>query len=60
VLFWKRAATMNHSQLTGKPPPPPPPILQSILHSDLKARNILLKSSASDSKGFVAKVCVCV
>jgi serine/threonine protein kinase len=37
-------------------PPPPPPRPQSILHSDLKARNILLKSSPSEARGFVAKV----
>jgi hypothetical protein len=30
--------------------------LQSILHSDLKARNILLKSSPAEARGFVAKV----
>ncbi|KAI8471115.1 MAG: kinase-like domain-containing protein [Monoraphidium minutum] len=29
---------------------------QSIIHSDLKARNILLKSAPAESRGFVAKV----
>jgi serine/threonine protein kinase len=29
---------------------------EHILHSDLKARNILLKSSGADRRGFVAKV----
>ncbi|KIY97952.1 hypothetical protein MNEG_10010 [Monoraphidium neglectum] len=31
-------------------------LLHSILHSDLKARNILLKSSPAEARGFVAKV----
>jgi serine/threonine protein kinase len=29
---------------------------ESIIHGDLKARNILLKSSGSHGRGFVAKV----
>lgn len=28
----------------------------NILHSDLKARNVLLRSDAHDSRGFTAKV----
>lgn len=29
---------------------------ENIIHSDLKARNILLKSSGSEERGFMAKV----
>ena len=28
----------------------------NVLHSDLKARNIMLKSSGVDGRGFIAKV----
>jgi hypothetical protein len=40
---------------TPPPPPPPPPPPQ--VHSDLKARNVLLKTACTDDgRGYVAKV----
>lgn len=44
-----RRITFTHNK-------PHPRNTQNIVHSDLKARNILLKSSPAEPKGFVAKV----